>query len=181
MIQPPASRNLVLVGLMGAGKTSVGTLCAVRLERPFVDVDEVIEATTGCSVAEIFETEGEAAFRTRERDVIADVSASPQPIVIACGGGAVLDAENRRRLRANGLVVWLRAAPAELARRLGDPAERRRRPLLGGGSPSGVLEDLADVRSPSYEAAADVSVDTDGRTVEQVADAVLAEVARCVE
>lgn len=180
MSQPPVPRNLVLVGLMGAGKTTVGNICAVRLERPFVDVDEVIEATTGCSVAEIFETEGEAAFRVRERDAIADVSSSPQPLVIACGGGAVLDAENRRRLRANGLVVWLRAEPSELARRLGDPAERGRRPLLGNGSPSGVLEDLADVRSPSYEASAEVSVDTNGRTVEQVADAVLAEVARCV-
>ena len=180
MTQPPVPRNLVLVGLMGAGKTTVGNLCAARLERPFVDVDEVIEATTGCSVAEIFEKQGEAAFRARERDAIADVSSSPQPIVIACGGGAVLDVENRRRLRANGLVVWLRAAPAELARRLEDPTERRRRPLLGNGRPSGVLEDLVDVRSPSYEAAADVSVDTDGRTVEQVVDAVLAEVARCI-
>ena len=101
----------------------------------------------------------------------ADVSASPEPLVIACGGGAVLDPTTRRRLRAVGLVVWLQASPPVLGRRVG---RDRTRPLLGG-SPDTVLERLATLRAPAYEAAADVVVDTDGRTVDEVADAVIAE------
>ncbi len=83
------SRHLVLVGLMGAGKTTVGEVCASRLGRPFVDTDDVVEATTGRVIAEIFATDGEAAFREAERRAVADVCASPEPLVIACGGGAV--------------------------------------------------------------------------------------------
>jgi len=164
-------RHLVLVGLMGAGKTTVGMRCAQLLGRSFVDTDAVVEAATGKTVAEIFFEEGEARFRELERDAVADVSASPEPLVIACGGGAVLDPTTRRRLRAVGLVVWLQASPPVLGRRVG---RDRTRPLLGG-SPDTVLERLATLRAPAYEAAADVVVDTDGRTVDEVADAVIAE------
>jgi len=177
--------HLVLVGLMGAGKTTVGAACATRLGRPFVDVDEVVESLAGRPVREIFRTDGEAVFRRLEREAVADVCSSPAPLVIACGGGAVLDAESRRRLRAAGLVVWLRAAPDELARRVGRGEEAAERPLLardsgeGRGSPVDVLGGLLEARTPAYEDVADVTVETDSRTVEQVADAVLAEVARC--
>jgi shikimate kinase len=164
-------RHLVLVGLMGAGKTTVGKRCAQLLGRSFVDTDAVVETATGKTVAEIFFDDGEARFRELERDAVADVCASPEPLVIGCGGGAVLDPTTRRRLHAVGLVVWLRASPPVLGRRVG---RDRTRPLLGG-SPEAVLERLATLRAPAYEAAADVVVDTDGRTVDEAADAVIAE------
>jgi shikimate kinase len=172
--------HLVLVGLMGAGKTSVGRACALRLDRPFVDVDDTIEVAAGHPVREIFASEGEAAFRARERDALADVCASPQPLVIACGGGAMGDAENRRRARAAGFVVWLTADPGTLAARVGAGPDRAQRPLLAGGDPPiATLERLATLRAPAYEAAAHASVDTAGRSVDEVADLVIAEYRRC--
>jgi shikimate kinase len=168
-----AGRHLALVGLMGAGKTTVGQECAARLDRPFVDTDQLVEASTGRTVAQIFERDGEAAFRELERAAVADACASPTPLVIACGGGAVIDADNRRRLRAAGLVVWLRAAPAELSARVGDGAER---PLLrGDGAPAGTLERLTAVRTPSYEAVAHLTIDTDALSVDDVAGRVVEE------
>ena len=176
----PEPRHLVLVGLMGAGKSTVGARCADRLGRAFVDVDDVIEANAGCSVAEIFTGEGEVGFRARERAAIDDVMASPSPIVAACGGGAVLDADNRRRVRSRGYVIWLTADPDTLAARVGAGTARAQRPLLAGDvAPAATLERLATVRAPAYEAAAHATVDTAGRTVDEVADAVLEEFARC--
>ena len=93
-----SGRHLVLVGLMGAGKTTVGRRCAKRLERPFVDTDELVVAAAGVPFAELWSAEEEAGFRVRERAAVADAAASPEPLVIACGGGAVLDSENRRAL-----------------------------------------------------------------------------------
>jgi shikimate kinase len=163
--------HLVLVGLMGAGKTTVGERCAELLARPFVDTDDVVEAVARRSVNELFAEAGEAAFRELEQDAVRDVTASPVAAVIACGGGAVLDAENRRRLRAAGTVVWLRASPAVLAERVeADDAER---PLLAPRGAVSTLERLAVVRAAAYEAVADAAVDTDGRTVDEAADAVL--------
>jgi shikimate kinase len=163
----------VLIGLMGAGKTTVGQRCAELLDRPFVDTDELVEASTRMGVAEIFADHGEEQFRALETDALADAGASPVPLVIACGGGAVLAAENRRVLRANGVVVWLRASPAVLGDRVGAGAER---PLLRGGAPPTVtLERLAELRAPAYEAAAHLSVDTEGRTVDEVATSVVEE------
>src|SRR5262245_39625007 len=165
---------------MGAGKSTVGPRCAERLGRAFVDVDEVIETNAGRSVAEIFADEGEAGFRARERAAIDDVMASPSPVVAACGGGAVLDPENRRRVRAHGCVVWLTADPDTLAERVGGGTARTQRPLLAGDlAPAVTLERLASVRAPAYEAAAHATVDTAGRTVDEVTDAVLGVFARC--
>jgi shikimate kinase len=179
-------RHLTLVGMMGAGKSTVGAECARRLERPFVDVDDLVEATTGRTVAEIFGTDGEAAFRSLEHVALADAVASPAPLVIAAGGGAVLDPENRRLLAQSCTVVWLQADPDELARRVaphpepGDPEQGHpERPLLAGGDPRETLERLTSLRAPAYEAVADAVVDTEGRSVAQVADAVLEELARC--
>jgi shikimate kinase len=169
-------RHLVLVGLMGAGKSVVGTRCAEQLGRPFVDTDDVVVATSGKSVAELFAAEGEAGFRARERTAVADVCAAPEPLVIACGGGAVIDADNRAAMRASGIVVWLRAAPHELAARVGDGAGR---PLLAGVAPVDALERLATLRAPAYEAAAHVVVDTDGLDPHVVAGRVLEELHRC--
>jgi shikimate kinase len=163
-------KHLVLVGLMGAGKTTVGRRCAERLGRPFVDTDDVVVAHAGMKVDEIFRNAGEPQFRELERAAVADVAASPEPLVIACGGGVVLDPENRRALRASGFVVWLRASTATLAARVGDGSTR---PLLAGDAP-GALDRLARLREPAYEAAAHCEVDTVDKTLNVVTDEVLA-------
>jgi shikimate kinase len=169
-------RHLVLVGLMGAGKTTVGKRCADRLGRAFLDTDELIVAAAGVPFDELWAAEGELGFRARERAAVTDAVASPVPLVISCGGGTVLDPDNRRTLRAAGVVVWLTASSEALASRLkGDDS----RPLLAGGDRTATLERLATVRAPAYEAAAHATVDTAGRTIDDVTDAVLEEFARC--
>lgn len=164
----------MLVGMMGAGKTSVGRLCARKLGREFVDTDELVEARSESTVAEIFESEGEAGFRRLERDVVVSLAAAEHPLVISCGGGVVLDPANRQTLRAAGVVVWLRAAPAILAHRVGSSGTVR--PLIASGgatTTAETLESIAAARSPLYEEVADLQVETDGRTIPEVADAVL--------
>ena len=166
-------KHLVLIGLMGAGKTTVGRRCAQDLDRPFVDTDDLIVAAAGASVPEIFAAEGETAFRAREHAALADAVASPDPLVIACGGGAMVDAENRRAVRDAGFVVWLACAPAELATRVErDGTESR--PLLAGGPTAATLTRLQGLRAGTYEQAADARVATDGRDVEAVTRSVLA-------
>jgi shikimate kinase len=166
-----SGRHLVLVGLMGAGKTSVGRRCAAKLDRPFVDTDELVVAAAGVPFAELWSAEGESGFRARERVAVADAAASPEPLVIACGGGAVLDPENRRALRGTGFVVWLDAPAEALAARLaGDDS----RPLLAGGDRTATLTRLGDLRADAYEAAAHARIDTDGLQQNAVADAVVA-------
>jgi len=159
----------VLVGLMGAGKSTVGARCAELLDRPFVDTDDVIVLRAAMPFDEIWRTGGEARFRELEREVVADVCASPDPLVIASGGGAIVDTDNRRRFRATGVVVWLRAPTAVLVARVGDAATR---PLLAG-DPEGALARLGAARQDAYSASADAVVDTDGKVVDEVADAVL--------
>jgi shikimate kinase len=163
-------KHLVLIGLMGAGKSSVGARCAGELGRAFVDTDEVIETLAGMPVAGIFAEQGEAAFRAFEKRAVADVCASPAPLVIACGGGAVVDPGNRRRLRDAGYVVWLRAPVDVLAARVGDGAGR---PLLAG-DPRLTLGRLAAAREAAYSASADATVETDDATVDEAATRVLA-------
>jgi shikimate kinase len=162
-------RHLVLVGLMGAGKTTVGRRCAKRLDRDFVDLDDLIMTHAAMSIEDIWRESGEQRFRDLEREVVADVCASPVPLVIACGGGTVVDAENRRRLQEVGTIVWLRAPTAVLAARVGNDA---RRPLLAG-DPAGALARLAELRAGAYAEAADAVVDTDDRPVNAVAAAVI--------
>jgi shikimate kinase len=162
-------KHLVLIGLMGAGKTTVGRQCARQLRRDFVDTDDVVAALAGIPVEDIFHTRGEPSFRDLEREAVADVCASPAPLVIACGGGTVLDPENRRKLRAAGLIVWLRAPVPVLAARVGDGATR---PLLAG-DPTGALTRLEKLRDPVYDAAAHAVVDTGDADIGGVADAVI--------
>ena len=171
--------HLVLVGMMGAGKTTVGTRCAERLGRGFVDTDELVIARTGRSIADIFVADGEPAFRAHERAAVAEACASSEPFVIACGGGAVLDPENRQVLRAHGVVVWLRASPPVLAARVAQDGTER--PLLGSmlHDAEARLTELEEQRDAAYRATAHVTVDTSRRTVDEVVDVVLEELARC--
>jgi shikimate kinase len=161
--------HLVLVGLMGAGKSTVGRLCAQRLERDFVDTDDVVVRLAGMTIDEIFATGGEARFRELERAAVEDVCASPAPLVIGCGGGTVLDPENRKRFSSRGFVVWLQGTVDTLAARVGTGADR---PLLAG-DPRAALARLLALREPAYDAAADAKVATDDRAVDDVASAVL--------
>jgi shikimate kinase len=156
---------LYLIGPMGSGKTAVAKRLATLLGKEFLDSDAEIEKRTGVDIRFIFEKEGEARFRAREREVIADLT-TLQGIVLATGGGAVLDAGSRGRLAENGTVVYLRTTvDAQLQR----TQPSRNRPLLMGDDPRAVLERLQAIRQPLYEEIADIVVDTTGRRVRAVA------------
>jgi shikimate kinase len=155
--------------MMGTGKSTVGARCAERLSRRFVDTDDMITTIAGASVADVFARDGEAAFRALEAQAVADACAAPTPSVIAMGGGAVVDAANRKLMRETGFVVWLQAPPALLARRVGDG---RTRPLLSN-DPQGTLERLETLRRSAYEAAAHATIETEGLGKNAVVDAVL--------
>lgn len=155
------SGPVVLVGLMGSGKTTVGRRLASRLDRPFVDADEALEEAAGRPIAEIFAADGEDAFRDLETKVLADLLARDDAPVIASGGGVVVREANRRLLTDTDdvLVVWLNASPAFLASRVEQKAQKAHRPLLAGEEPPGaVLERLHAERGPLYEEVADLEV-----------------------
>jgi shikimate kinase len=166
------AEHLFLVGMMGAGKSTVGALVARRLEIPFVDIDADVEARAGATVADVFERDGEPAFRAMERDALAESARDPHPSVIAVGGGAVLDAANRDAMRSEGSVVWLRASAATLAARVGDGTGR---PLLSvpGGSDEAAIDGLLARRAALYAEVCDAVVDVDRREPEEVCTAVL--------
>jgi shikimate kinase len=177
----PAHRHVLLVGMMGAGKSTVGPILARRLDRPFVDVDDLVTATAGRSIPELFASDGETAFRALERVALADACASPEPLVIAAGGGAMSDPKNRNVASAAATVVWLQADAASLAARVVDdaPDQGGSRPLLAGGDPVLTLKRLALLRADAYAAVADIVVTTDDRSADEVADTVHEELARC--
>lgn len=150
------ARHLVLVGPMGAGKTSIGRSLARHYGLPFIDSDHEIEQRTGTTIPTIFECEGEAGFRAREREMLAELLAGPAAVV-ATGGGAVLDPDNRRALAGGGFVVHLHAdVPAQLDRLARD----RSRPLLASGDRAETLRRLAVERGPLYAEVADLVFDT---------------------
>jgi len=167
----PFPRSVVLVGLMGAGKTAVGRILAERLGLPFVDADREIEAAAGLTITEIFARHGEPFFREREEKVMARLL-SGAPTVIAAGGGAFMSAATRERIKAAALSVWLKADVDLLVKRT---AKRNHRPLLTGEDPRAVLERLAAERGPTY-AQADLIVET----TDEPADAVAARIAASV-
>jgi len=148
-------KTIVLVGLMGAGKTSIGRRLAGRLGLPFTDADVEITKAAGCSIDDIFELYGEEAFRDGERRVIARLL-EDQPHVLATGGGAFMAPETRARVAERGISVWLRAGLDLLVERT---SRKRTRPLLRTGDPRATLQRLMDERHPVY-ALADVTVDT---------------------
>ena len=168
---PALDRSIVLVGLMGAGKSCIGRRLASRWSLPFTDADSEIEAAAGCSIEDIFAHHGEAAFRDGERRVIRRLLTGPIQVV-STGGGAFMDSYTRAEIRAHGISVWLRADLELLLRRTG---RRNNRPLLKRGDPRTILDGLIRERYPVY-AEADVVVDSvDGPpeiTVGRVAEAI---------
>jgi shikimate kinase len=165
-------RNIVLLGLMGAGKTAVGQLLAQRLGRPFTDTDGMVEARARMPVAEIFASEGERGFRRREGEAVRQASAL-RGQVIAVGGGAVLDPANVTHLRSTGDLVWLAASVEALAQRIGDDPGPARPLLSAGGDVTQRLALLKAEREAAYTAASSAVIDTDGKTPDDIAEAVL--------
>jgi shikimate kinase len=170
----PRGPGLSLVGYRGTGKSTVGRILAGRLDRRFLDTDIELESHAGRSIQSLFAAFGEPVFRDWEERTIRELVAFHPGSVLATGGGAVLRTANRGLLRAHGLVIWLRAEPGELARRLlNDEKAGAERPSL---TPAGTIREISEVlasRAPIYEEAADAAVDTQDRTPEEVAGLIL--------
>lgn len=163
------SNKVLLIGMMGAGKTTVGEVVASRLGYSYFDSDEDVVRATGRSVAELFDTEGEESFRSVESSVLSRRLGETDPAVISVAGGAVLDPHNASLISLAGTVVWLRARLDTLVARVGDGSSR---PLLKSG-PREALSQLSMVRNPLYESLADIIIDVDELSATQVADLII--------
>jgi len=161
--------KIFLIGPMGAGKSAVGKQLARSLHLTFVDTDDEVESRTGVDIPFIFEKEGEEGFRRREAAAVDDLSRRDN-IVLATGGGAVVNLENRKHLGARGFVVYLHTTVDQQVART---SKGRDRPLLEDGDPRETLRKLLEVRDPLYREIADVIVNTDGRKVKSVADEII--------
>ncbi len=161
--------NLILVGPMGAGKSTIGRLLAKELHLPFKDSDKEIEVRTGADIPWIFDVEGEQGFREREQAVLFDLC-QEDGLVLATGGGAVLRQANREALRAGGRVIYLHTSVEQQLERT---ARDRNRPLLRTANPEQVLRDLMATRDPLYREIADVIIETDQRPPRMVVQEVL--------
>lgn len=164
---PRYDKSIVMVGLMGAGKSAIGRRLASHLHMPFVDADTEIEAAAGCTIEEIFKRHGETAFRDGERRVISRLLEGP-PIVLATGGGAFMDESTRAEIARTSISIWLRAELDTLVRRT---AKRNNRPLLKNNDPAKTLKDLMVIRHPIYELA-DIVVESDDTPLEETVNRV---------
>jgi shikimate kinase len=171
----PIDRTIVLIGMMGAGKTAVGRRLAKVLRWPFQDADAVIEAAAGTTISNIFAEIGEASFRVKERQIIARLLGQERQ-VLALGGGAFVDPDTRALVRARALSIWLRADLDTLVRRTSRP---NKRPLLAGGDPRGKLDELLRQRTPIY-AEADLVIESSNVPIKTVVERVLAALANGV-
>jgi shikimate kinase len=174
------SRPIYLVGFRGAGKTSVARVLAEKLSREWIDADAEAEKCAGCTIAELFQREGEQTFRDMEVDVLRRL-ARMKDAVIATGGGVVLRQENRRTLKETGFSAWLKAAPETIQRRLEqDPTSAAMRPTLTGRPLGEEIRCLLEERDPYYREVADAEIDTEGLDPAAVADLVAEAFARTV-
>lgn len=162
-------RNIILIGPMGAGKSTIGRQLAQELHLEFYDSDQEIERRTGADIAWVFDVEGEDGFRVRESRVIDDLT-ELQGIVLATGGGAVINKDVRNRISARGIVVYLETT---IEKQLARTQKDKRRPLLQVDEPREVLESLAEERNPLYEEVADIVVRTDDQSARAVANKII--------
>jgi len=166
------TQRILLVGMMGAGKTTVGRLVAEKLGWQYLDSDTEVERSTGMTVPELFARDGETAFRDAESAALVRACSGAEAVVVSVAGGAVLRTANRQLLMESGEVVWLRARPATLAARVGDGSGR---PLLEGDAAATLIE-LDAERRPFYLELADVAIDVDELSASEVATCILNEV-----
>ena len=159
-------KNIVLIGFMGSGKSTVGKMLATELKLPFLDTDDLVEARAGRAIKDIFKAEGEDRFRILEKEVVKEVSLRPSQ-VIACGGGVVLDDENTHSLKENGVLVYLKVSPSVACQRTEVSNDR---PLLKGSRRQETIEKLLCAREEIYEKVADFAVSTSILTPEQAVE-----------
>lgn len=165
-------KNIILVGFMGTGKSAVGKMLARKLRRPFIDLDRQIEKEAGKTVQQIFERDGEPAFRKLETKVVREAAAL-ESHVIATGGGVMCGEENVQALKSSGVLVCLTASTDTILERTS--AALVSRPLLAGGDPKERITELLALRAPTY-ARADVTIDTTGRTLQEVSEEILCKI-----
>jgi shikimate kinase len=171
---------ITLIGYRGSGKTTVAKSLAARLGWSWIDADAVIEKAAGCTIKEIFATEGESGFRDRERRSVAELLARDK-LVLAAGGGAILNAQTRRDMKAAGPVVWLQASVAKLAERIdADPTTAGRRPNLAGGGIDEIGRLLAE-REPLYRECASHSIYTDNLDVSEIVERIAVAVSKALK
>ena len=173
-MRPSDKRNLYLVGMPGAGKSTIGKALARQLELPFIDADHEMLAHTGVAIATIFELEGEAGFRLREAQLIGELC-QREGILLATGGGAILTDDNRVALRKTGIVVYLHASLDQLWQRTRHDS---RRPLLQADNPREILKTLLDTRDPLYRQTADVVVETGRQSASKLVHEIADELSR---
>lgn len=159
------NNNIILIGFMGCGKTTMGIRLSYKLRRQFLDTDKLIEKREGRSISEIFEAEGEEYFRRLETKILEELTESCSHQIISVGGGTPLREENRKLLRKLGKVIYLKVSPETVYQRLrGD----RTRPLLQGDAPMKKIQELLEKRESLYEEAADVIITGDGKKQDEV-------------
>jgi len=165
--------NIVLIGYRGSGKTTVGSKLAARLQMKFVDTDDLIEERYGSPISDIVKSKGWDHFRNLEKTIIEEISKGDH-LVIAPGGGAVLDADNVEALKRNGFIVWLKADQQTLLKRMNqDPGTNARRPTLTGKGTLEELKEVTSLREPIYERASEIQVDASIIDVEAVVEDIL--------
>lgn len=167
------SKHIYLTGYRGTGKTSVGSIVAQTLGWAMIDLDDLVEKNAGRSIREIFAEEGEAVFRELESQALFGLS-PPAPVVVSLGGGAILREENRSWIRQHGFCVWLDASPETLARRiLSDASTEARRPALTNLDGLDEIKTVLERRRPLYEQVSDARIETEGKTIPEVAAEVI--------
>lgn len=160
-MKPRKDKNLILIGYMGCGKSTIGTKSARAFEFRFLDTDALIEQEEGCTISELFAEKGEEYFRAKETETIKRLQREPKGILLATGGGLPMREENAKILQELGTIVYLKCSPETLIARLSGDT---RRPLLAEGTLEDKIKTMLEIRGPIYESVADVILETDGKS-----------------